>query len=149
MQISPAFLLSSSTASPISQPNYQPSSDPSLAPTHLDDLPTHSANKPIRRSKLWVSSLKPLLPSSAHCFGFLSIQALGFFFFFFFCIAWIWLPWCGCSLVGQVSVGLVDFFFFVIGGGGGGGGCGCVWLWLMFIVEYILFYCSWCIILLY
>ena len=38
----PHLLSSSSTARPISQP----SSDPPPVPTHLADLPTHSANKP-------------------------------------------------------------------------------------------------------
>ena len=57
----PHLLSSSSTASLISQPNQQPSFNPSLAPTHLADLPTHSANKPI--SLVRPTSLPPIRPS--------------------------------------------------------------------------------------
>ncbi|KAK7820614.1 hydroquinone glucosyltransferase [Quercus suber] len=43
------------------QPSRQPSFDSSPAPTHLADLPTHSANKPI--SSIRPTSLPPIRPS--------------------------------------------------------------------------------------
>ena len=141
--MSPASLFSSSTFLIFSLLPPPPTRAHSPTPTHPADLPIHSANKPIRRSKLWVSFVDPSSGFhhwSRHCLPppialiFRRSKLWFFFFFFLHCIALHEFDCCG--------VGLVDFFLCY-------GLWWWWWLWLMFIVEYILFYCSGYIILLW
>ena len=146
----PHLLSSSSTASPFSQPSRQPSFDPSPAPTHLADLPTHSANKPISPTRPSPASTHhrcrpispispPIPPTKPSCrsepsFGFrgfhLSIQALGFIIeaaaAFLRLLLWF-----------SVDPSLGFFFFFALRefdcrGVGVAWWVGWVWAWLIF-----------------